>query len=205
MKNKKIIITGFEPFGNYQFNPTQDLVQELHNQILGKYVIYGITLPSVYNAFPLIQCVIEKEHISGIISMGLASRVKGIRFETMGRNINNSNYADNNGLLLQNLPIDQTGKEYYKTTVKNNKLKYLCSVNGIPSEISSDAEGFICNDILYRTAQNIKINKLKVSFCFIHVPWTDDYKSKVEIAPEKITLSKELIKKALEIICLNIV
>jgi hypothetical protein len=39
---------------------------------------------------------------------------------------------------------------------------------------------------------------------FIHIPWTDDYKNKINLEPSKIFLEKEKYYQAIELLIKNI-
>jgi len=95
---RKIIITGFEPFGPYNFNPSKDLALFYNSKIInGDKKIIGIVLPcTYYGAFHKLSDVIERENPYAIISIGLSSLAKGVRIETVFKNIMNGKYSDAN-------------------------------------------------------------------------------------------------------------
>ena len=74
----------------------------------------------------------------------------------------------------------------------------------IPVEISSDANTFICNCLGYQITQKILDNNLNIRNMFIHIPWTDNYKDKIEITDDKIFLERKKLIKAIKILIKNI-
>jgi pyroglutamyl-peptidase len=95
---RQIILTGFKPFGQYKFNPTEESTKYFDNKIIEQYNIKGIVLPCTYKgAFQILKEVINNIKPVAILSTGLSSNVKGVRFETVGRNIMNGKYPDTNG------------------------------------------------------------------------------------------------------------
>lgn len=207
---KKVILTGFEPFGDYKFNPTQESTIFFNSlgDVSGIKVI-GLVLPCTYfGAFQVLCKVINREKPDAIISTGLASSVKGIRIETTFHNIMKGKYPDAdgmmpNGLLLWNKPY---AKDYLIATANNIYLANLLKSNEIPVELSFNADAFICNSLGYLTSKKILKDSLwsPIKNMFIHIPWTDDYKDKIILEPHKIFLEKEKYYKAIELLIKNI-
>ena len=88
-------------------------------------------------------------------------------------------------------------KDFYRTNVDNVALARRLDEIGIASEVSINADYFVCNSLIYLTARNIEKENLKVKFAFFHTPWTDNYKDLVEIAPEKTIISQENLERAI--------
>ena len=143
---KKAILTGFGPFGNYEFNPTQDVVKEWDGKKLGNIEITGLVLPGTYyGAFDVLSEKIDSLAPDIVLSTGLASRVRGIRFETIGRNIMDGRYPDANGFEPKGKPIIPGAKEVYSINTNAVRLADMIYKNEIPSEVSEDAEFFFVN------------------------------------------------------------
>lgn len=45
---KKILLTGFEPFGSERINPAVEAMNRLKGRTLGQHVIVGLELPTVF-------------------------------------------------------------------------------------------------------------------------------------------------------------
>jgi len=206
---KKVILTGFEPFGGYKYNPTKESTEYFSNMetVYGIKVI-GLVLPCTYfGAFQILSKVINQEKPDSIISTGLSSSVKGVRFETTFHNMMNGKYPDANGLEPKSLPIcDKThAKDFLLATANNIYLANILKQNKIPVEISIDADAFICNSLGYLTTKKILQDSFSwVKNMFIHIPWTDDYKNKIELESTKIFLEKEKYYQAIELLIKNI-
>ena len=120
---RKVIVTGFEPFGDYEFNPTQDSAEYFDGREIGEFEVKGLVLPCVYRgAFDILKETIEEIDPVTIVSTGLSSSVQGIRVETVGRNIMHSKYADAKGYYPDHLQIVEEGEEFIKTNADNIKL-----------------------------------------------------------------------------------
>lgn len=206
-KRKTAIVTGFEPFGPYEFNPTMDLANRVNQASISGYQVKGIVLPcTYYGAFDKLKDEIEVTNPDVIISTGLSSSVQGVRLEMTGQNIMDGKYADAEGFSPTDEPIIEgnrfirfpnetaLGEEFYGFVNKGLKG------NDIPFEYSVNADSFVCNSLIYQAVDYIKTNKLQIGYVFCHFPWTSDYLDKIDLESEKITLPSETLDKTIELL-----
>ncbi len=204
---KKVILTGFLPFGDYDFNPTEKSALYYNSRMISGIKIIGIVLPCTYfSAFEKLSNLMDEEKPDGIISMGLSSCVRGIRIETVFRNLMNGKYSDSNGYKPVNLPIslDKNAREFLSGNTNNLSHANILYSNNIPVEISGDADTFVCNSLGYLTTKKIIEDNLDVRNIFIHIPWTDDYRSEISLGIDKIFLEKDKYYKGIELLIKNI-
>lgn len=205
---KKVILTGFEPFGGYLFNPTKESTEYFNSVgVVSGIKVIGLVLPCTYfGASNLLSKVIDKEKPDAVISTGLSSSVKAIRIEKTFRNLMDGKYPDANNYCPHGVLLgEEMGyEEYFASTADNLSLADVLNENGIPVEISEDADAFICNSLGYLTTKKILSNYLKIRNMLIHVPWTNDYKDKINLEPTKIFLEKEKYYRAIELLIENI-
>lgn len=201
---KKVIVTGFEPFGSYKFNPTKELAEwNDMRTVTGKERIIGIVLPCTYRgAFEKLSKIIDEEKPDAIISTGLSSTVGGIRIETRFRNRMLSKYADANGYKPKGIRINRKRGAYNELTpfCDHTFFRKTLDGKGIPVEVSQDANTFICNSLGYLTTQKILSEHLPIRNMFIHIPWTDEYKDRVNLEPGKIFLPADVTYTAIDIL-----
>lgn len=208
---KKILMTGFEPFGPCAFNPTQDFVQHYNNLVIGRRkdtFIRGIVLPSTYyGAFEKLREAVELEKPDAIISLGLSSGIRSVRIETVFRNLMNGKYPDADGYEPIEEPIvpGENVEELLASTADNVSLANLLYSYGISVELSAKAEFFIGNSLGYLTTRMIIEKKLPIKNAFVHIPWTDNYKGKLELGPNKIFFRAKDVYKALDIMVNKII
>ncbi|MCL4387234.1 MAG: pyroglutamyl-peptidase I [Patescibacteria group bacterium] len=197
---RKVLLTGFGPFGHYQYNPTKDLVQRLNGRKLSNAFIIGQILPCSYKkAAEIAFDLVEKYQPDMVLSFGLASRVPAIRLETRGRNIMDSQYTDIDGQQFFGTPICPGSREYYYTSVEADSLAKELNRAGINSEVSVDAEGFICNSLIYLLGKKLSSNYKQIPFIFFHVPWTKTYSKKISLEPGKIMIPETYLDKTVAI------
>lgn len=201
---EKIILTGFQPFGNYEYNPTKDMVEYFNKDTLtGAERIMGLVLPCTYfGAFEVLSKVIDEEKPYAIISTGLSSSIPGIRIETRFQNLMNGKYKDSSGFKPKSMRINgnSLAPDFLIPIAKHYSLAEIINSEDIPVEISIDADSFICNSLGYLTTQKIIKEKLPTKNVFIHTPWTDNFKNLVELEPEKKFIKMNDLYSAIELV-----
>ncbi len=199
---KKVLLTGFEPFGDYEFNPTMDIVDWNNGRtITGAEEIIGMVLPATYfGPFLKVSKFIDEEKPNSIISLGLSSSIRSIHIETLFINKMLSKYSDAHGYKPNGVPIDKSIGSLKTLTplIETLMLKERLMNNGIVSKISKDAGTFICNSLGYQLTKKITDQNLPIKFIFIHIPWTVDYKSKIQLEKGKQFIKKEIVYNTID-------
>lgn len=207
MKTRKILLTGFRPFGGYEYNPTQDLANKLNGARVGDALIMGMVLPATYwGAFDKIQHLIGDETYA-IINMGFASRVQGIRFETKFKNTMwHEKYSDAEGFSPKSFPIYSSlpTEHTLSPATDVHKLVEVLLREEISAEISDNAHTFICNSLGYLVTSKIQAEKYSTKNIFLHIPWTTQYQLKVPQEEGKIFMKTNLVEQGLRLLIENI-
>lgn len=111
-----------------------------------------------------------------------------------------SKYLDADGRQYLGTPISPVDKDYYYTTADNEYMARTLQRCDINAELSNDAEGFICNALIYKVSRWLCYNSRSIRFTFIHIPWTDEYIDKIVLEPGKITIPENQLNRATEVI-----
>lgn len=166
---KKLLITGFDPFGGESINPSWEAVRLLPERI-GQYSIEKLQIPTVFQKAANI--VIEKAtEISPdvIICVGQAGGRKGVTPEVIGINLNEASIKDNEGNMPVNVPIVSDGPAAYFSTLPIRDMVKAVNDEGIACTLSYSAGAFVCNDVLYTLLHHYRNSTTRVGF--IHVPF----------------------------------
>ncbi|MHA1202550.1 MAG: pyroglutamyl-peptidase I [Candidatus Heimdallarchaeaceae archaeon] len=194
--SKKIILTGFEPFGGSEVNPSIKACQVFNNKIIDGYKIKAIEIPLRYNEIkPIIERILTKEKPEIVICIGQSSR-SVISLERIAINIaslEKSVYSC--GAKPMDEILEVNGKEGYFSTLPIRNIKVCLEENKIPCEISNSAGTFGCNQIFYHLMQFINSNEINIPAGFIHVPSLPEQ----VIGKNSPSMTLELIIHALEI------
>ncbi len=198
---QRALLTGFEPFGSYRFNPTQELAREYDRRTLGDIEVIGLVLPcTYYGAFEALSESMDRLSPDLVLSMGLSSLIPRLRLEAIGRNIMNGKYADADGVKPDCKPLVEGAQNSFRAHADVIQLAQRLHEAGVSVDVSVDAEGFICNSLLYLTSKRIHDDKLHVRNAFFHTPWTEDYLDRIQLEPGKITVRKEDLRRGIEVL-----
>lgn len=172
-----ILVTGFEPFGDIEVNPTERLVRELHQNldpdISG--CIDTMVLPVTSEASTLVIEQIEQRVKEGkgydvILHLGLHVKINDFALERVGINIDDYRIPDNRGDKITDKPIDPHGENAHFVSLPVRRIEDALIGKGIPCHVSYSAGTYLCNHLLYTTLNHIHQNELSMKAGFIHLP-----------------------------------
>jgi len=146
---KKILVTGFDPFGGEKINPALEVIKLLPKKI-GDNEIKILEIPTVYKkSIEKIDKEIETYNPDYILSIGQAGGRTDISIERVAINIDDFRIKDNEG----NQPIDEKiyldGENAYFSTLPIKAIQNEITKNNIPASISNTAGTFVCNHVFY--------------------------------------------------------
>jgi pyroglutamyl-peptidase len=202
MQNKKkILITGFEPFDKFTFNPSGKIAEIMNDEESEFAVIDGIILPVDTKR---VQTILEDKITSFdpdvIISLGLAARRKFIALEKIAINLLDFDIPDNSGNIPEDTWILHDAPLAYKSNLPYKSIKKSLEAEKIPASISYSAGAYLCNQVFYLVMDYINRTKEKKKLGgFIHIPQTIDMLFPEEDKDCCLTQDQEL--KAVKIIC----
>lgn len=166
---KKLLITGFDPFGGESINPAWEAVRLLPD-VIRDFELVKLEIPTVFGAAA--QVVIDKAeeiHPDAIISVGQAGGRAAVTPEMVGINLRYASIPDNMGALPCDIPIAEGGPAAYFSTLPVRAMaKAICDA-GLPGAVSYSAGSFVCNDVLYSLLHRFYGTAVRAGF--IHVPF----------------------------------
>lgn len=166
---KRLLITGFDPFGGESINPSWEAVKRLPETI-GEYELCKLQIPTVFGLAARI--VLEKAAEFGpdvIISVGQAGGRAAVTPERVGINVRDARIADNQGNRPCDEPIVPGGTAAYFATIPVKAMVQKVSEAGLSAAVSNTAGTFVCNDVLYSLLNHYEGTTVRAGF--IHVPF----------------------------------
>lgn len=166
---RKVLVTGFEPFGGSVINPSQLVVIELTKDPLDNCDLITEVLPVEYGkaSSKLLELIdIHKPEI--VISLGQAEGRSEISIERIAINLADAKIADNGGNLLINQPIFSSGQPGYFSSLPVAQLVTELRSAKFKASQSLSAGSFVCNYIFYQ--MQAKLVGSGILSGFIHLP-----------------------------------
>ena len=169
---KKLLITGFEPFGGETTNPSWDAVSRLNDEING-YILTKLQIPVVFGeAAETVIKAAEELRPDVIILVGQAGGRDAITPELVGINLRHASAPDNKGQMPKDEPIVSDGADACFSNLPVRKMAEAINAADIPARLSYSAGAYVCNDVLYSVLTRFKCENVRV--CFIHVPYSTE-------------------------------
>ena len=191
----KVLITGFDPFGEENINPAWEAVKKIKDKIEGAEIIKK-QIPTVFNkSISQLLDEIEKNQPDIVICVGQAGGRYDVSIERVAINIDDARIEDNE----KNQPIDikifNDGESAYFSNLPIKAMVEEIKSMEIPASISNTAGTFVCNHIMYGLLYYINKKYSNIKGGFIHVPFIN---SQVVNKKNQPYMSLEHIVKALE-------
>ena len=166
---KKLLITGFEPFGGEEINPSWEAVSRLPD-IINEYTLTKLRIPVVFGEAAK-QVIQTANTISPdiILCIGQAGGRAAVTPEFVGINIRHAPIPDTNGNQPQDEPILLEGKNAYFSTLPVRKITEAINASEILAQVSYSAGTYVCNDVFYTLLAHFENKKTQVGF--IHIPY----------------------------------
>lgn len=168
-----ILVTGFNKFGDLEFNPSQILVEELGRRKYSFNQLNLITevLPTEFEeSEKKIESLINDIKPRIILLTGASQSKETIYFERFALNIDDSELPDNIGMKPSGVKIRKDGNEAYLTNLPLNNLINDLNKLGIKAKTSNHAGTFVCNHVYYIANYLISKKQYDISLGFIHIP-----------------------------------
>ena len=166
---KKLLITGFEPFGGQTVNPSWEAVARLPD-IIGQWQLHKLRIPVEYGEAA--RLTLEKAREMGaeaVISVGQAGGRSAVTPEVIGIDLREATIPDNAGRLCKGEPIEEGGPDGIFSTLPVREMAAAIGEKGIPAKLSYSAGAYVCNDVLYTLLRHFEGTAVRAGF--IHVPF----------------------------------
>ena len=195
----KVLITGFEPFGESSINPSQLLVEGAATAFPNGIEIVKAVLPVERTAGPeaLIDALLRHQP-DATICFGLAAGRPAISLERVAVNLMDYRIPDNAGETVQDQPVAPEGPPAYFSRLPLTAMHAALQANGIPAELSLTAGAYLCNQIFYTLMHHLATHQREISAGFIHLPACPEQAA--HFNKPLPTMSLDLLEKALPLL-----
>ena len=195
METRKLLITGFDPFGGESINPSWEAVNALPETV-GAWKLTKLQVPTVFGkAGETVLAAAEKLQPDAILCVGQAGGRAAVTPELVAINLRYGRIADNAGVSPMDEPVVTGGPAAYFSTLPVRAMAQAVTDAGLPGQVSYSAGAFVCNDLLYTVLH--RYTGTMVRAAFVHVPFLPQQ------AKEGVpSMTQEDIQKALQAIIL---
>ena len=154
----RVLVTGFEPWGSHEVNPSQLLAERLG----------GVVLPVSYGrAAAALRAAIAETEPDAVVAFGLADDRRAISIERFAHNLDEASTTDNDDAAGSGAEIEPGAPLALATGLPADEIAAALRAEGLPAEISRDAGGFLCNHVFYVLLRSLDGGRIGG---FVHVP-----------------------------------
>ena len=211
----RILLTGFEPFGDNPENVSEKILNMIGSTITVSDPWHDSRKSKT--TYPEIEVTIEKQLLTvdqagsvlisdrisngekwdAIVHMGLCESCDSIQFETTAKNLLDMKIPDNLGRQTSSQKLGDT--DLYCNKALKDAISYP-SISGL--KVSNDAGSFLCNETYFRTLESLKkINQSSsIKTCFIHIPSEDKVSLDSSTSTLKKIIARFFYKPVLEVV-----
>lgn len=163
-----ILLTGFEPFGGDEVNPSWEAVSRVPARMDG-HDIHSLRLPVVFGrCAERLMAEAERLRPDVVIACGVAGGRSEVTPELVAVNWRMATLADNAGVRYEGQRIAPEGPDAWMTRLPVVAMVEAIRRAGIPARLSLSAGAYVCNDLYYALMAGQE--KLGYRGLFIHVP-----------------------------------
>lgn len=166
---RRILLTGFEPFGGEAVNPSADVAQALHGSSLAGHEVTGLVLPCEFErSLRVLAEAMETCQPSLVLALGQAAARGEISIERVAINLDDARIADNAGAEPIDVPIVPGGPAAYFSTLPVKAMVSALGEAGVPAGLSCSAGTYVCNHVFYWLQH--RLAGADVRSGFMHLP-----------------------------------
>lgn len=171
MLSMKLLLTGFEPFGESKINPSEQVVRTLEREKIPGVDLHTTILPveRVRGPQTLLNAVARVKP-DAVLCLGEASRRMAISIERVAINLMDYRIPDNAGQKIIDEPIVHGAPAAYFCTLPIRAMFDAVRAAGVPTELSLSAGAYLCNQVTYVLLHHLAQNRMNIPVGFVHLP-----------------------------------
>ncbi|PSP76468.1 pyroglutamyl-peptidase I [Halobacteriales archaeon QS_1_68_20] len=176
MADGTVLLTGYEPFDDFETNPSEAVAQELDGETVAGHRVVSAVLPVEFDAAADAAVrAIEDFAPDIVVATGLAAGRSAISVERVGINVNDARGTpDNAGADPENERIDPDGADAYFASLPVARTVERLLDRGVPARLSNTAGTHLCNHLLYSLRAHAEREGLELPAGFVHLPATPE-------------------------------
>ena len=167
----RVLLTGFEPFGNYKENSSWAVAEKVAACGVNNAEVMACCLPvSFARVGAALRRAVEEYRPDAVAMLGQSAGIDYIKLERIAINMMDSASSDNDGYIPEEEPICTGGDAALFTNVDIKELRTILEDSGIAAKVSNSAGLYVCNRLYYE-ALTICKEAPGMKALFVHVPF----------------------------------
>jgi len=192
-------VTGFEPFGGSDVNPSELVARSLEGRLIaGRRIVVRVFPVETSGVGDRLRQAFEEEQPELVVCTGLAAGRTAVSLERVAVNMLDFEQPDNAGEERTNEPILRGGPDARLSPMPIAEIVDAWQREGVPGYVSNSAGTYLCNQILYEALGIAESVSPPVTAGFIHLPYLPE-QAIAAGAGNSPSMSLELMNRAIEL------
>ena len=171
--SKVVLVTGFDPFGGEQLNPSWEVCRALPREIAGHRVETCKVPCEFRSSIEAVAAAIERHRPSVVLCLGQAGGRAHLTVERVAINVDDARIEDNSGARPIDEPIAPNGPAAYFATLPIKAMAAAIRAAGIPAHVSNSAGTYVCNHVMYGVLHFLAASDNDARAGFMHLPYAE--------------------------------
>ena len=193
----KVLLTGFEPYGQEQVNSSWEAVKAYAESVGGVEIVKECLPVSFERARMALGKAVVQYQPDVVLSVGQKGGCCEINVERVAVNLADCKMADNDGCQPCELRLFPDAPAAYFSNLPVKRLADAIREAGIPAVISNSAGLYVCNSVFYAAMHLVLSKYPNMQVGFIHVPYLP---CQVVEKAKQPSMAAEMVVKALKIV-----
>ena len=167
---RRILVTGFEPFGGEQVNVSWQVAQALDGQRIAGCTVQALCLPCVFGqSLQVLQGALQAVNPAVVLALGQAAGRCDLSVERVAINVDDARIPDNAGAQPVDQPVIAGAPDAYFSRLPIKAIVAALREAGLPASVSQSAGTFVCNHVFFGLMHALR-RRRSVRAGFVHLP-----------------------------------
>lgn len=167
---RRILLTGFEPFGGEQVNAAWQVAQALDGQRIAGCTVQALCLPCVFGqSLQVLQGALQAVNPAVVLALGQAAGRSDLSVERVAINVDDARIPDNAGAQPVDQPVIAGAPDAYFSRLPIKAIVAALREAGLPASVSQSEGTFVCNHVFFGLMHALR-RRRSVRAGFVHLP-----------------------------------
>nr|WP_274390123.1 pyroglutamyl-peptidase I [Azospirillum doebereinerae] len=164
-------MTGFEPFGGEDTNPSWEAVRRLDGWECRGHRVVAHRIPCVFGAaLDGLDRAVKLADPVVLLCVGQAQSRSDFSVERVAINLDDARIPDNAGNQPIDAPVIPEGPAAYFASLPIKAIVAAVRAAGLPASVSQTAGTFVCNHLFYGACHLRAVRRPDLRVGFVHIP-----------------------------------
>jgi pyroglutamyl-peptidase len=147
---RRVLITGFEPFGGDTVNASWCVAQALDGESIAGATVHALRLPCVFgDSIAALRSALHAEAPALVFALGQAAGRCDLSVERVAINVDDARIPDNAGAQPVDRAVVPGAPAARFATLPIKAIVAALRAHGLPASVSQSAGTFVCNHVFY--------------------------------------------------------